>query len=295
MNIEEKDFVLITGMSGAGKSQAINSFEDMGYFCIDNLPSQLLVQLAEMISLPGSKIGQVALVRDIRGGEMFEELYKSLKHLRKKKIPYKIIFLEASDEVLLKRFKETRRKHPLADKSRVIEGIKKERKLLRELKAISDIVINTSNLEEFQLKDDIRSNILRKNKGKGLLISLVSFGFKYGVPMDADLVMDVRFLPNPHYIEELKNHTGLDKPVKDFIFKHKETNQFLKKFNPMVHFLLPHYFSEGKTHLTIAIGCTGGAHRSVALTEETSGFLKKKGYDVITRHRDITKDVGSRS
>ncbi len=289
MSSEDKNFVLITGMSGAGKSRAINSFEDMGYFCIDNLPSQLLEQLAEMISLPGSKIGQVALVRDIRGGEIFEELYKSLKLLRKKKIPYKIIYLEASDEVLLKRFKETRRKHPLADKRGVIEGIKKERKLLQELKSIADVVINTSNLEEFQLKDEIRSNILRKNKSKGLLISLLSFGFKYGVPMDADVVMDVRFLPNPHYIDELKKLTGLDKQVRDFVFSHKETDQFLKKFNPLVRFLIPHYYSEGKTHLTLAIGCTGGVHRSVALAEETAKFLKKNDYDIVVRHRDITK------
>ncbi len=289
MSTEDKNFVLITGMSGAGKSQAINSFEDMGYFCIDNLPSQLLEQLAEMISLPGSKISQVALVRDIRGGKTFEELYESLKLLRKKKIPYKIIYLEASNDVLLKRFTETRRKHPLADKSRVIDGIKKERRLLQELKGIADVVINTSNLEEFQLKDEIRSNILRKNKSKGLLISLLSFGFKYGVPMDADVVMDVRFLPNPHYVDELKKFTGLDKKVRDFVFSHKETDQFLKKFNPLVRFLIPHYYSEGKTHLTLAIGCTGGVHRSVALAEETAKFLEKNDYDVVVRHRDIAK------
>lgn len=286
---ESTEFVIITGMSGAGKSEAVKSFEDMGYFCIDNLPTQLLAQLAEMIALPGAKIRQIALVSDIRGGETFEELFLSLKLLKDKKIPYKIVFLEASDEVLLKRFKETRRKHPLAAKSRVLEGIQKERRLLQDLKAASDIIINTSNYQAFQLKDKIRSDFLKRSKRKGLLISVVSFGFKYGVPLDADLVMDVRFLPNPHYEPDLKKLTGQSKKVRDFVMNRSETAQFIKKFHPLVYFLLPHYFAEGKTHFTIAIGCTGGAHRSVVLSEQMADFLKKKNYNAIIRHRDIAK------
>jgi len=295
MTSANSEFVIITGMSGAGKSEAIKSFEDMGYFCIDNLPTALMPQLAEMISLPGSKIRQVALVSDIRAGETFEGLFLSLKNLKEKKIPYKIVFLEASNEVLLKRFKETRRKHPLATQSRVLEGIEKERRLLQDLKAAADVTINTSGSEAFQLKDEIRSSFLNRSKRKGLLTSVVSFGYKYGVPMDADLVIDVRFLPNPHYIKELKRFTGQQKKVRDFVLGRKETAQFLKKFHPLLGFLLPNYFSEGKTHLTIAIGCTGGAHRSVVLAEEAAKFLKEKDYDVIIRHRDITKDVGRRS
>jgi len=283
----KSEFVIITGMSGAGKSEAIKSFEDMGYFCIDNLPSPLMPQLAEMISLPGSKIRQVALVSDIRGGQNFEDLFLSLKHLKEKEIPYKIVFLEARDDVLLKRFKETRRKHPLAGS--VLEGIKKERELLRELKAASDVVINTTEREAYQLKDRIRTAFIKESKRKGMLLSVISFGYKYGVPMDADLVMDVRFLPNPHYIKELKKLTGQDKKVKDFVLKRKETKEFIKKFNPLVNFLLPYYFSEGKTYLTIAVGCTGGVHRSVVLAEKIADFLKKKEFNLVLRHRDITK------
>jgi len=283
----KSEFVIITGMSGAGKSEAIKSFEDMGYFCIDNLPSPLMPQLAEMISLPGSKIRQVALVSDIRGGQNFEDLFLSLKHLKEKKIPYKIVFLEARDDVLLKRFKETRRKHPLSGS--VLEGIKKERELLRELKAASDVVINTTEREAYQLKDRIRTAFIKESKRKGMLLSVISFGYKYGVPMDADLVMDVRFLPNPHYIKELKKLTGQDKKVKDFVLKRKETKEFIKKFNPLVNFLLPYYFSEGKTYLTIAVGCTGGVHRSVVLAEKIADFLKKKEFNLVLRHRDITK------
>ncbi len=278
-------------MSGAGKSEAIRSFEDMGYFCIDNLPTLLLPQLVKMVSLPGSKVRQIALVSDIRGGENFENLFATLKSLEDKGIAHRIIFLEARDDVLMKRFKETRRKHPLAGKSRVIEGIKKERKLLQDLRAAADIIINTSTSEAFQLKDKIRSEFLRQGKRKGLLISVVSFGYKYGVPMDADLVMDVRFLPNPHYVKELKPFNGKAKKIKDFVFGKKETAEFIDKFHPMIEFLLPHYFSEGKTHLTIAIGCTGGTHRSVVLTDKLAKFLKDKKYDVVTRHRDITKHV----
>ncbi len=291
MTVKKREFVVITGMSGAGKSEAIKSFEDMGYFCIDNLPSPLLAQLTEMLSLPGSKISQVALVSDIRGGENFEELFLALKQLKEKEIPYKIVFLEANDEELLRRFKETRRKHPLADKSRVIEGIQEERRLLEDLKAAADIIINTSNFQAYELKDKIRTEFLRKSKRKGLLISIISFGFKYGVPIDADLVIDVRFLPNPHYIKELRPLTGQKKKIRDFVLGRKETKQFIDKFHPLVYFLLPHYFAEGKTHLTIAIGCTGGAHRSVVLSEETAKFLKKKNYDVVIRHRDIAKHI----
>lgn len=284
------EFTIITGLSGAGKSEAVRCFEDMGYFCIDNLPATLIPRMAELCSLPGSKIKKVALVSDVRGGEFFDALFEALRELKSRAINYQILFLEASDEELVKRFKETRRRHPLAEAGQIIEGIEKERRILQGLRGSADMIIDTTNIENYELRDKIRSSFLGKQKQKAILITVFSFGYKYGVPIDADLVIDVRFLPNPHYINALRNLSGEDKPVKDFVLNRTETKRFLTKFKELMLFLLPHYISEGKTHLTIAIGCTGGTHRSVALANETYRFLAEKGYNVTIRHRDIGRD-----
>lgn len=285
------EIVIITGLSGAGKSEAIRCFEDMGYFCIDNLPPALISKVVELCSLPGSKIENVALVMDVRGRAFFDTLANALSELKNKNIPHQIIFLEASDGELIKRFKETRRRHPLAEGGEIVEGIKKERHLLEALRGSADIVIDTTDLEAFELRDKIRSSFLGAQKRKGILITVVSFGYKYGVPLDADLVVDVRFLPNPHYVEELHVKTGEDKAVKDYVLKRKETQVFLEKFKDLLVFLLPYYLTEGKTHLTIALGCTGGAHRSVVLADEIEKFLKEKGYNIAVRHRDIKRVI----
>ncbi|MBI4733523.1 MAG: RNase adapter RapZ [Rubrobacteridae bacterium] len=281
------EFALITGLSGAGKSEAIKSFEDMGFFCIDNLPPSLIPKMAELCSLPGSKIKQVAVVCDVRGREFFEDLFGELRHLDKLQVPYQIIFLEASDEALVKRFKETRRRHPLSEEGAIIEGIHKERHIMEQLRGQANLIIDTSDLASFELKDKIRTAFLRQDKEKkGIMITIMSFGYKFGMPLDADLVMDVRFMPNPHYIESLRCYDGTNENVRDFVLNRSETQEFLKKLNEMFEFLLPRYVVEGKTHLTIAIGCTGGTHRSVAIAEETAKFLRAKEYNVVVRHRD---------
>ena len=289
------EFTIITGLSGAGKTEAVRCFEDMGYFCIDNLPPTLILKMAELCSLPGSKIKKVALVSDVRGGEFFDALSEALRELKKKNINRQILFLEASDETLVKRFKETRRRHPLARGGQIIEGIRKERELLGQLRGQADMIIDTSGSAAYELRDKIRTSFLGPQKRKGILITVVSFGYKYGVPMDADLVLDVRFLPNPNYIPDLQPLSGEDKKVKDFVLNREETKEFLQKYLDLLAFLLPHYVSEGKSHLTVALGCTGGTHRSVALAEETRKFLRKKGYNVIVRHRDIGRDLEART
>ena len=289
------EFTIITGLSGAGKTEAVRCFEDMGYFCIDNLPPTLILKMAELCSLPGSKIKKVALVSDVRGGEFFDALSEALRELKKKNINRQILFLEASDETLVKRFKETRRRHPLARGGQIIEGIRKERELLGQLRGQADMIIDTSGSAAYELRDKIRTSFLGPQKRKGILITVVSFGYKYGVPMDADLVLDVRFLPNPNYIPDLQPLSGEDKKVKDFVLMREETKEFLQKYLDLLAFLLPHYVSEGKSHLTVALGCTGGTHRSVVLAEETRKFLRKKGYNVIVRHRDIGRDLEART
>ncbi|MCL6472044.1 MAG: RNase adapter RapZ [Firmicutes bacterium] len=284
------EFAIITGLSGAGKSEAIKCFEDMGFFCIDNLPPSLIPKMAELCTLPGSKVRQVATVCDVRGREFFDALLGELQKLKSQEIKYQILFLEASDEALIKRFKETRRRHPLAEEGAIIDGIHQERHIMEQLRGQANLVIDTSDLAPFELKDKIRTAILKKDKQKkGIMITVMSFGYKYGMPLDADLVMDVRFLPNPHYIESLRHFDGTNENVCNFVLNRSETQTFLKKFRSLVAFLLPRYVAEGKTHLTIAIGCTGGTHRSVAIAEQVSGFLKGKGYNVVVRHRDVKR------
>lgn len=262
----------------------------MGYFCIDNLPPALIPRMAELCLVPGSHIKQVALVSDVRGGEFFADLQEALSSLTDRGINYRILFLQASDETLLKRFKETRRRHPLAGEGRVIEGINEERKLLETLKGHADLVIDTSSLASHELRDKLRSTFLGLEKQKSLVVTVTSFGYKYGMPLDSDLVIDVRFLPNPHYVEELRFHHGGERPVRDYVLKRPETKKFMQKFEDFLTFLLPRYVREGKTYLSLALGCTGGTHRSVTLAEETGEFLRSKGYNVIVRHRDVGKD-----
>ncbi|HCG98659.1 MAG: RNase adaptor protein RapZ [Candidatus Aquicultor primus] len=284
------EFAIITGLSGAGRSEAIKCFEDMGFFCIDNLPPSLIPKMAELATLPGSKVNQVAVVCDVRGGEFFDDLLEELQKLKEQGITYQILFLEASDEVLVKRFKETRRRHPLSEEGAIVEGIHKERHIMEQLRGQANLIIDTSELATFELKDKIRTAILKQDKQKkGIMITIMSFGYKYGMPLDADLVIDVRFLPNPHYIEALRDFNGTNEKVRDFVLNRSESRTFIKKFTGLLAFLLPRYVAEGKTHLTIAIGCTGGKHRSVAIAEESATFLREKDYNAIVRHRDYQR------
>lgn len=289
--MQNLEFVLISGLSGAGKSEAVKVFEDMGYFCIDNMPPVLMPKLAEVLSVKGSKIKKVALVSDIRAGESLDGLFQALSIIKKKDLKYSILYLEADEQKIIQRFKETRRKHPLEGESmNIIESIRMEKGLLRDMRGAADVVINTSNLQAYELKNEIKKAFQRK-QGDSLFVYVVSFGYKYGVPMDADLVIDVRFLPNPFYDPKLKKLSGENKKVKDFVMKRKETKTFMKKFLPMLKFLLPNYAKEGKTHINIAIGCTGGAHRSVVLANEVYNYLKSLGYETLIRHRDTGRDI----
>ncbi len=281
-------FVIVTGLSGAGKSQSIKFMEDMGFYCIDNIPPSLIPNFVEVCAQADLK--KVALVTDIRGGEMFSQIFDTLNKMKNSIYSFEILFLEASDDALVNRYNLTRRRHPLlSSESTVIEAIQKERKMLFEIRKIADNIIDTSNLSANQLKEQIES-IFRDGKTyEGIVTYVESFGFKYGVPMDADLVFDVRFLPNPFYIEELKNHTGNEKCVSDFVLGFEETGIFLKKLEDMIDFLLPHYIKEGKTQLMIAIGCTGGQHRSVTIANELFGYLKSKNHNVFLKHREQEK------
>ncbi|MCL4540291.1 MAG: RNase adapter RapZ [Bacteroidetes bacterium] len=287
------EVVIITGVSGAGKTQAIRSFEDMGYFCIDNLPPTLIPKVAELVFLPGSRVKRIALVIDVRGGELFDAVWDTLRELKAKQIDYKILFLDASDETVIKRFKETRRRHPLTEDGDIMLGIKRERELLTSLRESADLIIDTTDTPAYMLKDKIRKEFMVENPRTAMNVSVVSFGYKYGLPMDADLVVDVRFLPNPHYIEKLKNLTGEDKRVRQFVLDRPVTMDFLKRLEVFLKFLMPHYVKEGKTHITIALGCTGGNHRSVVLANEIKKFLKDTGYNVVLRHRDIGRELSS--
>lgn len=284
------EFTVITGLSGAGKSEAARCFEDMGYFCVDNLPPALVSRMAELCALPGSSVTKVALVSDIRGGRFFEDLRVALEYLAERGIKYRILYLQASDEALVKRFKETRRPHPLSESGRILDGIKKERVLLGAVKEKANFVIDTSQLTGHELREKIRDIFLGQLKEKALIINVISFGYKYGLPLDADIVMDVRFLPNPHYIDELRFHHGGEEPVREFVMSQPQTAEFKEKFFTLLGFLLPQYVHEGKAYMNIAMGCTGGTHRSVALAEATAVFLTELGYAVMSRHRDLGKD-----
>lgn len=283
-------FIIITGVSGAGKSQTVKYLEDLGFFCVDNLPPALIPKFAEICFQSRGKMDKIALVIDVRGGALLNDLFPGLTALRDAGFSYEILFLEATDEVLIKRYKESRRSHPLAQDGRVIKGIREERKVLQEIKSKASYVIDTSNLQPRQLKEEIMNIVVEGKKFEGLIINIISFGFKYGIPTDCDLVFDVRFIPNPYYISSMKKLTGKHEPVKEYVLKCKETEAFLEKLNDMLEFLIPNYIKEGKTQLVIGIGCTGGRHRSVAIADSIYKALTDKLHRVVIDHRDIDKD-----
>lgn len=282
-------FLIITGMSGAGKSHCVKYFEDIGFYCVDNLPPSLIPTFA-MLSRQSGNMDKVALIVDIRGGDMFQELFPALEQLTMLEIPYRILFLDAGDEVLIKRFKETRRMHPLAQDGRVQDGIMQEREILKPVRARADVLIDTSNMLPRQLRETILRHFVEGKTHTGLTVNILSFGFKYGIPLDADLVFDVRFIPNPYYIEALKPLTGLDHEVSDYVMAQPESVTFLDKLRDMVSFLMPYYVKEGKSQLVIAIGCTGGKHRSVTLAIRLAGLLQSMDATVVLEHRDIDRD-----
>lgn len=281
-------FVIVTGMSGGGKRTALKMLEDAGFYCVDNLPVPLIEKFVELITMPGSEISKAALGLDVRADQSFDDIQKILNALKQAGYVYEILFMDASDSTLLKRYKESRRMHPLAPEGRVEDGIIKEREILASVKNDAEYVIDSSNLLTRELKGEIERIFISNEEYNSLMITVVSFGFKYGMPIDADLVFDVRFLPNPYYIEELKPLTGNDPSVQEYVMKFAESRQFLDKLTDMVQFLIPNYVKEGKHQLVIAIGCTGGRHRSVTLANELYVWLKNKGnYGLTVNHRDI--------
>ncbi|MDD4568557.1 MAG: RNase adapter RapZ [Tepidanaerobacteraceae bacterium] len=288
--MNDLNFVIITGLSGAGKTLAMRVFEDYGYFCVDNLPPALIHTFIDLCRQSIKRINKIVLVIDIRGGGFFDKLFESLKEMGDLGFHYDILFLEASDEVIINRYKESRRRHPLAFEGRIVEGISSERKKMAKLREAADYIIDTSFKKPSELKEEIVFRFIEREKEEQLIINLVSFGFKQGIPLDADLIFDVRFIPNPFYIDELRPYTGENLKVKDYVMKWPESQEFLKKLYNMVQFLVPYYIREGKTQLVIGIGCTGGRHRSVAFTNEIAAQLKADRNKVIVDHRDIDKD-----
>ena len=283
-------FVIVSGVSGAGKSQAIKCFEDLGFYCVDNLPPVLIPIFVELCFSSQGKIDKAAVVIDIRGGEMFKELAPVLAQLTESKYEFEMLYLDANDETLIKRYKESRRLHPLSHDGKIIDGIIKERELLKDVYQKATHIIDTSNLHTTQLKEEIKSLFVDGDKYEGIMIDVMSFGFKYGIPSDADLVFDVRFLPNPFYIDELKHSTGLNDDVQNYVMGFPQSEKFMTMVTEMIEYLIPYYVEEGKSQIVIAIGCTGGMHRSVTLTERIYSYLKENGHRVIKHHRDIDKD-----
>ena len=279
-------FVIVTGMSGGGKSTTMKMLEDAGFYCADNMPVALIEKFMELISMPDSDIQKVALGLDVRTDQSFSEINQIVNGLRKN-YSFEILFLDASDQVILKRYKETRRVHPLSVDGDLMSGIRRERERLECIKSQAEYVIDTTNLLTRELKAELDRIFVKNQDYNSLMINVMSFGFKHGIPQDADLVFDVRFLPNPFYIDELKQKTGLDKEVRDYVMGFKEAHEFLDKLTDMISFLIPNYVNEGKYQLVIAIGCTGGQHRSVTLAGELYTRLKDKGnYGLTLRHRD---------
>lgn len=283
--------VIITGLSGAGKTEALKYFEDAGYYCIDNLPAHLLLNLIDYFSMEDRNINKVAFAIDLRSGYFFDEIYKTLDKLNERKIEYKILFLEASKSAIVKRYSLTRRKHPLVENGNLGSGIEREIEKMNRLREIADVVIDTSLLNSKELRMAITECMMSDvEKSKLLQISITSFGYKYGLPESVDIVMDVRFLPNPFYNEELKDVDGRNKKVIDFVLCWEETKEFLRMFEKMLDFLIPNYIAEGKSYLGIGIGCTGGKHRAVVISDKIYEYLKLKGYSIKLFHKDIGKN-----
>jgi UPF0042 nucleotide-binding protein len=283
------EIVIISGLSGSGKSAATHCFEDMGYFCVDNLPAQLIPVFAELCSKTDT-IRRAALVVDVREGAFLQHFPEVLQRLRQEVRPVTLLFLEASDDVLIRRFSESRRPHPLAVNEPLEMGIRREREVLAGLRELSDILVDTSRYNVHELRKYIHDNFQDKRPGGPMVITLVSFGYKYGIPDESDLLFDTRFIQNPFFVDGLKHLTGMDRPVRDFLHEQPEYNSFFDKLSDLLLFLIPRYRREGKTYLTISVGCTGGRHRSVAMAQELSDRLTSQGYSIKTRHRDLEKE-----
>ena len=281
------EFIVITGLSGAGRTQAANALEDLGWFVIDNLPPALIPKVAELAQAPGSTTEQIALVVGTRA--YLDEVGPALATLRSTGARVRILFLEASDEVLVRRYESTRRRHPLEDGEGIADTVRAERSALEPVKAEADVVVDTSELNVHQLRDRIVDLFGRDAPAGGMQTTVLSFGYKHGLPLDVDLVIDCRFLPNPHWVDELRPHTGLDDDVKAYVMRFPETGQFLQRLDSLLELLLPSYVQEGKSYLTLALGCTGGHHRSVVIAEEVAKALRRRGFDPTVTHRDIER------
>lgn len=281
--------VIVTGLSGAGKSQALKTLEDLGYFCVDNLPPTLIPTFIQLCAQVREPISRIAMGVDVRGGEFFDDLSSALVTMDQAGTRPMVLFLEADDDILVRRYKETRRRHPLSPQGSTLEGIRDERQMLSDLKSQASIIIDTSNLSTAELRRQLVEVFSRSVKLQKLLVTIVTFGFKHGLPMDADLVFDVRFLPNPYYMADLKPLTGLDSRVSQYVFKSSLGKNFFLRLSRFIDFLMPHYIEEGKSLLTIAVGCTGGRHRSVAVGEALRSHLEAKEHTVIVEHRDIER------
>ena len=289
-SLPHKQFVIITGLSGAGKTQAAHFLEDLGFYCVDNLPPALIPKFAELCNQAGAQLQRVALVVDIRGGDFFDNLFAALGELEEAGTKYRIIYLDAADETLVRRFKETRRRHPLAPRGLVLEGIKEERHRLEDIKAQANHIIDTTGLSTAQLKEEIRRVFASELAGAGeLTATVISFGFKYGLPLDVDLVFDVRFLSNPFYVENLRPLSGYQEEVRNYVLQNQLAGEFLQRVVDLLVFLIPHYQREGKNNLLVGIGCTGGRHRSVVIARELAHLLGQRGKQVVAEHRDIEK------
>jgi UPF0042 nucleotide-binding protein len=282
------DFTIITGLSGAGRSEAAKCLEDLGYFVVDNLPPVLIGKMADLVSSAGKPL-RIAIVADARGGVFFDELWKGLGELKELRVSYRILFLEASDGDLLNRFAATRRRHPLAPADRVIEGIRKERLMMESLKGDADLIIDTSGMTPHELRERVRLLFAKSSPESMLQVSLVSFGYKHGLPRDADLVFDVRFLPNPHWVDRLRSLPGTDEQVRTYVTGQPGYGDFLDRLRALLDATVPGYVREGKSYLTIAVGCTGGRHRSVVVADELAGYFRSGGHPVTVAHRDLER------
>lgn len=285
--MDEGRLVIITGLSGAGKSQAIKAFEDLGYFCVDNLPPVLLPKFAELCAQAEGRVSRLAVVVDIRGGDFFDDVTGALSTLEQLGLKYEILFLDASDETIIRRYKESRRRHPMAPSGTIVEGIQAERTRLDDLRARAHYLIDTTGVDARELKERIFRHFAGLKAEERINVSIITFGFKHGLPMDADLVFDVRFLPNPHYVDTLRPLTGEDENVSRYVFKGTTAGRFISKVSDLLLFLLPMYIAEGKSNLIIGVGCTGGHHRSVAVGSRLAETLRGKGYNASVEHRDI--------
>lgn len=283
-------FIIVSGLSGAGKSKVATNLEDLGFYCVDNMPAEMIPQFAQLCLATKGRYEKVALVTDVRGSLSFDVLFQSLDALDKMGLRYSILFVEATTETLVKRFKETRRLHPLMrDGTPMMEALERERTLLTPIRNRANVILDTSRLSTGMLRGMLIDMVAGGMREHAMSVNVLSFGFKHGIPLEADLVFDVRFLPNPYYIAELRNKTGLDEDVRNFVFQYQATKDFVEKLEDLLNFTLPQYVEEGKTELVIAVGCTGGRHRSVAIAKELADFITKRGYTVVLNHRDMAR------